>query len=101
LGCHWNLFSWSVAAKDDVLVEYLIDRGADVNGCYSAHPCTGYTALMLAAEKGNTNLIIKLMNKRVVVNSKDMGGRNAIQYAKDSGKTNIVEILERANKGAK
>ena len=81
LGRHWNLLSWAVALRDINLVTFLISYGADVKGKYSACPSDGYTALMLACEEGDTNLVKELIFKGVDLYVQQEDDLTAFHYA--------------------
>lgn len=81
LGFHWNLLSWAVELKDVALVESLVDKGADVRGEYSSTPVEKRTALMLACEAGDTNLVAKLIAKNADVYAHQDDGMSAFYYA--------------------
>ena len=95
LGRHWNLLSWAVALRDINLVTFLINNGADVKGKYSACPSDGYTALMLACERGNTYLADKLISKRVDLYSKQDNGMMAFHCAIKSKNYDCCDMLSR------
>ena len=71
LGCHWSIFSWAVELRNDKLVEELLKYGANPNAQYAQTPVKKYTALMLAAEKGNMNLVNMLLGLTTNVGSAD------------------------------
>ena len=93
LGFHWNLLSWAVELKDVALVKSLIDKGADVNGKYSATPNERRTALMLACEVGDTNLVGKLISKGADLYAHQDDGMNAFYYAIKYGKYDCAKML--------
>ena len=71
LGTWWSVFSWAVELGDDKFVEYLLKKGANPNASYAKTPEKKYTALMLAAEKGNKNLVNMLLDLAANVGSTD------------------------------
>lgn len=77
------------------MVELLIKNGADIN----AVGLTDMTALMVAAERGNSNTVELLLKYGADVNIEDHFGRTALSFAEDHGHTKVVEILKEA--GAK
>ena len=92
-GGDWSIYTWTIVQRDDALLEFLIDKGADVNDKTNPAPLNGYTALMLAAEKGNTNLLTKLIAKGLSVAAKDNRGWTALMYAVSTGKIAAMELL--------
>jgi ankyrin repeat protein len=77
------------------IAELLITKGADVN----AKTDDGSTALILAAQNGNMEMVKLLLQKAADVNIKTNEGKTAYELAKSKGHTAIVRLLEKA--GAK
>ena len=98
-GGSWSLYSWAVVAQKDDLVDWLIEHGADVHDKTRPEPSRkselhGYTALMLAAEKGNTNLIAKLLKRGVKRNVvRGDSGMTALHYAIKANKIEAMKML--------
>ena len=92
-GGDWSLYTWAIVKRDDKLLEFLIDNGADVNDKTNPSPIEGYTALMLAAQTGNTNLLTKLIAKGLSVTAKDNRGWTALMYATLAEKVAAMKIL--------
>jgi ankyrin repeat protein len=79
------------------IVRLLLDKGADVN----ARDNLGGTALMMAAAAKNIDVVRALITKGADVNVRETGflRYTALDYAKDAGSKDIVNILKAA--GAK
>jgi hypothetical protein len=77
-----------------VLVDALINHGANVN---AGNP-SGYTALMLAAERGDPDIVRRLLEAHAVVNARAGDGRTALMLAAESlgQRTDTVRVLLRA-----
>ena len=90
LGYNWNFLSWAIFLKDVSLVDFLIDHGADVN---SATPDDNFTALMLACEAGDTNLVAKLIAKSVDVYAQQDDGMTAFHHAIRCQKYDCAKML--------
>lgn len=59
----------------------------------------GQTALMIAAERGNLNIVELLVNKRANKDLTDQNGRTALMFAAERGDRDIVSLLvDKANK---
>ena len=57
----------------------------------------GKTALMYAAEEGNTDVVKLLLDKGADINAKDEENRKtAFDYAKDNNHTEIITLLTNA-----
>jgi ankyrin repeat protein len=70
-------------------VQKLIDKGADVN----AKNKNGFTALMLAAQKGKFEIFCNLYRLGAKVDAKDKNGGTALMAASIKGNEDIVEFL--------
>jgi hypothetical protein len=77
-----------------VLVDALINHGADVN----AGNASGYTALMLAAARGDPDVVRRLLQAHPFVNAQAGDGRTALMIAAESlgQRTDSVRLLLRA-----
>ena len=98
LGGGWCCLSWAVELKDAGLVEFLVDKGADVN---PACPNNGHTALMLACEIGDTNLVAKLVSRRARLDAKQYDDRTAFYYALENKQYDCFDILRESPDGSK
>ncbi|MBO7642238.1 MAG: ankyrin repeat domain-containing protein [Alphaproteobacteria bacterium] len=92
------------------LVNLLIEKGADVN----ARDNNDKTALMFAASSGKEDIVRSLLEKKkkksaikkmvskitrkkeegIDINAKDKDGKTALDYAKEAGHTEVVEMLK-------
>jgi uncharacterized protein len=81
------------------IVKTLLLRAADVN----LRNRRGRTALMLAAETGDTSVVSALLTRGAHPNEKDISGKTALQVAKEGvegkGRTEVIRLLRQA--GAK
>lgn len=77
--------------RADVL-HLLLDAGADIESRTQDQA----TALMLAAEAGNTPVAEALIKAGADVNAKNQLGQNVFHYAARSSSTTIIEVLKRA-----
>jgi ankyrin repeat protein len=75
-------------------IQFLLDRGADVN----AKPKFRTSALMVAAYQGHESTVRLLLSNAADVNA-NTDGDTALSFARDKGHREIVELLRRA--GAK
>ena len=87
----FNPLRGAVMAENREAVELLISKGADIN----AKDSRGYTALMIASQADIVKLLIE---KGADINEKDKDGRTALDMAKEKGRTDIVQILEKSVK---
>ena len=62
----WTPLHWAVKYSTSVIVEMLLDRGADVNAASKY----GWTPLHLAAGDGSTALVETLLDRGADVNAK-------------------------------
>ncbi|MBO7454734.1 MAG: ankyrin repeat domain-containing protein [Alphaproteobacteria bacterium] len=99
------------------LVNLLIEKGADVN----ARDNDDKTALMFAASSGKEDIVRSLLEKKkkksvikkmaskitrkkeegVDIDAKDKDGKTALDYAKEAGHTEVVEMLKVAAEAKK
>ncbi len=81
-------------AGDMDLLAYYFSR-TDINSVNQ----DGKTALHIASEEGNLQIVAFLLNLGADINQKDYDGRDALNYAKLSGNKALVElIIERKGK---
>jgi ankyrin repeat protein len=79
-------------------VQFLLDRGADVNAKESLH---GMTALLLAAgrEGGDAGVVEGLLAKGAELNARDDDGNTALAWALRQGPTPVARILQERGAG--
>jgi len=77
------------ASGDSLVVEELIDEGADIN----APDSEGYTPLMHAIWYGNNETVEVLMNKGADINAKDSRGYTPLLWASYYGFLDIAKLL--------
>jgi ankyrin repeat protein len=73
-------------------VKFLIDHRADVNAVNNK----GETALILAAKRGNAEMVGVLVEEGSAVAPKDKEGKSAWSYAVEGASPAIVSLLEKA-----
>ena len=83
----------------EVIASRLVKAGADVNKANE----DGFTALILAAGKGNTDAVRLLLDNGANAGAKANNGTTALSNAKRGGLVNIVHMLEehQANLGVR
>ena len=75
--------------NNDKMVQEFIDKGANVN----AKDNSGFTALMLAAQKGKFEIFKKLYRLGATVDAKDKNDMTALMVASAKGYEDIVKFL--------
>jgi hypothetical protein len=88
-GIEQGVFFEAVRNGSYAEVQRMIEAGADVN----AKDSHGYTALMLAAEKGYTEIVRLLVEEGADVGARDNSGRSACNRAFSNGNREIVQLL--------
>ena len=73
-------------------ITLLIEHGADVNAVNNKDE----TALIVAAERGNTEMVKVLLEKGSTVSPKDKEGKSAWMYAAEGGNGAVMNLLEKA-----
>ena len=126
---HYSALGCAASNNNPAMIDYLIGKGADLNGAGGAEGRTpviaaidfnhaealedlvahsadvnkatsdGSTPLMIAAIKGRRELVEILANARVNIDATDARGETALTLAGDIGQADVVEVLK--NKGAK
>lgn len=82
-----SVLEWAIKAGNQLLIEVLINNGADVNLVSD-----DVTPLMAAARSGNIK-IVKLLIKHGADVKKRIGNFTALNYADHFGHDEIVELL--------
>ena len=70
-------------------VEAAIEAGANVN----FHGELGYTALILASDRGHEEIVKFLIKSKAKVDARRDNGMTALMYAAWLGRTNVVKLL--------
>lgn len=79
-----------------VLVNLLLEHGANVNGC----PPGGKTPLMFAAMFNRCDMVDRLLEAGADINATDLEGRRAIDLADAMGAADTVEQLRQMQQSA-
>lgn len=91
-----SVFDVAVTYNNLALIELLINRGFDVN---HATRQSGFTPLMGAVCYGRVEVIKKLLQMGVDVESRDAYGLNALDFARKMHKKSILALLEGKKNG--
>ena len=73
----------------------MIDEGADVNAVDSGEH---FTALMMAAAEGNSEVVKVLLAEGADRTMKDIDGDGALEFAREKNHTDVIELLLNENK---
>ena len=94
--------TWAIAEVSDLFkaaydgdlyqVKALITAKADVN----AKTAEGYTALIVASEKGNQGVVRVLIAAKADVNAKTGDGTTALMMASQQGHQEVMQLLKKA-----
>ena len=90
---NWTALHFAAYDDNNVIVEYLIDNGANIN----AETRFGKTALHITALRGNLETVASLITKGIDVNYQDEDGNTALHIAAENGYESIVEYLVKAD----
>jgi uncharacterized protein len=99
--CGWTLLHYAAYYEHVRLVNYLLDRGVDINATSTMHSshCAGgnlpqrSTALMVAAYYGQAHIAQILLERGADRRMKDFEGYSAIMYARKFEFREVVEVL--------
>ncbi|KAL5343339.1 ankyrin repeat-containing domain protein [Aspergillus crustosus] len=80
------------AKSDTSIVSLLLDHGASVNTIVS-NPRLHRTALINAAQHGQTKTVELLLARKVSIDSTDYYGRTALSHAAGNGHLSIIQVL--------
>uniref|UniRef100_A0AB39JC38 Ankyrin repeat protein n=1 Tax=Florenciella sp. virus SA2 TaxID=3240092 RepID=A0AB39JC38_9VIRU len=94
-----NAFINAIKNGDIDLVEYLLDKGADVN--YVEVDKDGTTPLMYAISKGHVDIVKLLLDKKADVNAGDNDKLTPLMTASLYGRIEIIKILLKYGADAK
>jgi ankyrin repeat protein len=73
-------------------LNFLIDHGADLNAVNDR----GETALILAAKRGQAEMVRILLEKGSIVSTKDKEGKTAWIYAVEGANSTVMDLLKKA-----
>ena len=79
----------AVASDDFWMARCALASGANINACIES----GWTALMVAAGRGNVRMVRMLLDAGACVNRYDLEGPSALFLAALRGKTEVVRVL--------
>jgi len=85
-----SIFDIAITYNDIEMVNYIIERGIDVNKTARK---SGFTALMAAVCYGRIEIIKLLLEKEADVSIEDSKGFTAIDFARKMNKKSILELL--------
>jgi len=75
-------------------VKTLLSSGANINIADN----NGSTPLYIASKKGHINIVETLLSSGANINLADKEGKTALQIAKEKKKTEIIKLLEEAER---
>lgn len=86
----WPPLMWAIISKDNHDAKKLINSGTiDINATRHG----GWTALMLAARYGNSEMVKILIGNKAAINSSTTSGMTALYLAKKFGHEEVVKLL--------
>ncbi|MGL4366974.1 MAG: ankyrin repeat domain-containing protein [Brevinemataceae bacterium] len=84
----------AVSAKRLDIIQTLVAQGADINAKTSSPSISNVSALMLAAETGNTDIVSYLLSiENIDINAEDSQQKSALVYAYLSGNLPVISLL--------
>ena len=92
LGTELPFLSFAVSIGACVIVEYLLDGGADIELRETEHGVNGYTPLQCAAEKGRHECCELLLNRGANIKASSRNGE-ALMIASAYGRESVCKLL--------
>jgi ankyrin repeat protein len=89
-----NPLCMAISKGDIATVKQIIAYGIDLNDCTNR----GMTPLMFAAIYNQTEIAKLLIEKGADLSKKDKSGSTALDHAKASGSTAVLEVLQQSKK---
>ena len=86
-----SIFDMAITYDNLWMVEYLLDKGLDVN---QTNRKSGFTALMAAACYGRVEIAKLLLEKGASQTAKDVKGFSAIDFARKMNKKSVLELFD-------
>ena len=83
-----TLISWSIANGKKDLLLFLLENGGDVNKVYK----NGWTALMMAAQRNDLEMVKLLLEKKADINMKNDEGKKASFYASSKEMKKLLSV---------
>lgn len=80
----------AIKQADTAKVEQLIEKGTDVNNVYGEKK---RTAIMIAADTGNQEIVMLLMNAGADIDKPDKDGKIPLAYAAGKGHIELVKLF--------
>ena len=93
-----SIFDMAITYDNKFMVEYLIEKGIDIN---KTHRRSGFTALMAAACYGRTEIAKILLENGVSLDATDSKGFSAVDFARKMNKKSVLELLHYDEKAPK
>ena len=84
-----TLLMYSIIYEREKVVEYLLKRNANVELEEKKH----FRALHFAAQSGNYNILLLLLNAGVEVNAQNCYGNNALMLCNYATEISVIELL--------
>ncbi len=89
----WTALIEATKRDDREFVDFLLDRGADINVVADTNVTATSTALMEAARKGDLDFVKFLLNRGADMDFKDEYGSSTLTVAVMSGNPKLVQFL--------
>ena len=86
-----SIFDMAITYNNIKMVEYLIDKGVDVN---NTNRRSGFTSLMAAACYGRVEIAKILLKNGADQDAVDSKGFSAIDFARKMNKKSVLELLD-------
>lgn len=90
----WTPLIVAVHSGHDCIVEYLLDKGANVNADNGRGTTVFMYAKSVAAKSGDFRTMERLVSAGAQLNARDRFGKTALDYADDLGCRSVVEFME-------
>lgn len=94
-GIGYTALMSAIKSDDEPTIDLLLERGADPDPIIvqQTHAVAKFNPLTLAATRGQTQTVLKLLERKVRVDEQDGNGWTALKHAVGTGNSELVDLL--------
>ena len=91
--CGWTPLHWAIVWRHSIIVEMLLNKGAETHHLAQTFGIYHGTALHMATKRGLKDKVRLLIEAGAEINIRDQNGRSPLAYPLKRGYTAIVNLL--------